>query len=756
MKKLFKILVVFVLVLAMAVPVNAAEAVGKVDAFGNIPGDGQYINNKDHYQLDMVKPGILDSIRLVTNGAANLLFQLEVNLVNLTCTVLYYVSTIKIIDGLETKINGIQKNLYDGLFNNAFNLAFLFVGLFLAWLLLRNRYGEILNQLAKVFMVCFMAALLATNTSWLIKMDEEITASFSDYVAAAITGSSSGSGYAVDVAGQIWSTQVHQPWLTLEFGKYNYSESDIKALLNDLDPDSEPREEFVKSKNESNTAAFAESMRWERLVFTFLYLIPLLIKCLIVNAIVLLQLAFRVVKVFLYLLGIPVMILSLVPQLGGTKIIESWIKKIFEMSFMVVILSFTLSVILWFDGILWGFAGSMGWLTVIILQMGIAVVIFLFRNKILGIMETVQNVVRNPAPAAAQIRRSMDSIGSDVFTTAQRLDNRATQAVMSSGAYKQVASSADTIMHTWRDGLRDDIGSILPEGNVFQTPAPATAETATTEYEGLSARESNYMKKLENKLDMSKWNKATWDANLESANYTELSRMYNHLKVKSRPNLIPETATDALRYEGLAAVSKENAGMTEDIRPLLSLYKNPEFVRKDEPMAAGYEKKAAPTAAPQKRSTRQASSETSNNTTYENKRQTGQAGQGAASDLGLSQQKMYREAEQTRPTRKRPELEPTGTGSVIKQATTARPVNSRDIAQDKPPATRNDGLQTAAKTVISHDIAKDRRPTPINKEGQIEARPVTSRNIVQDQKPMAETDKPVASKPRPVKLEKGA
>lgn len=661
MKRVFTLFLAVVLVVVMTVPASAAEAVGKVQAFEDqlTTGDEQYINKKDYYYLDMKESSLSDKLNdplpPMINAIANGIFGLELRLVDLTCTLLYYVSIIDLQAMVGMKINGVQQNLYDNLFTPSFNLAFLFVGLFLAWLLLKRNYGEILNQLGKVFLVCFMAAMLASNTTWFIGMDNAITNAISGQVAAAMSSNSgaySNADFAVTASGQIWKTQVHIPWRMLEFLDYNpANEQDLVDRLLDLPKKSEERKAEIKSLNDNNQKAFSFDVPGERLLFSVIYLIPLLIKCLIIIAICLLQLAFKVVKVFYYFLGIPVMLLSLIPQLGGTKIIGCWFQKIFEMSFMIVILNFALSIILWFDEVLWAYAPLVGWLTVIILQVGIAVVVFLFRNKILGILESVQNVVSNPAIAARQIRRTMRDSG-NVSGWAQSADKHITGAavyasgqisdgIKSTGAYKQVASSANTIMHTWRDGLREDIGSILPDGNVFQsqpitTPAIISNQT-TSGQTSTGAEPVNGNKKATN----------------------------------TRPNVDDFyfiTAAEALKHEGLAATPENITDEKEKTRPLLFMLENENYnpdVAQSQPKLADMplsntpvkNEKSQPPATAQKQTWRQTSPEPARATApVEIKKQTMSPAAGTISDLGMGQRTM-RDTSKIETKKNRPVLE---------------------------------------------------------------------------------------------------
>lgn len=747
MKKLITIFLAIVLMFTMTVPVGATEAIGKVDDFSG------YIENKDNYYLDVVKPGITEFDVKIANGIANGIFGFELRMVDLTCTMLYYVSTIDFMSIAGSKVNGVQKSLYDNLFTKSFNFAFLFVGLFLAWLLLGRKYGEILNQFAKVLLVCCMAALLGTNTAWLIGMDESITASFSNYVAAAMSSNSgeyTSSGYAVTVASQIWKTQIHEPWKTLEFGEYMPSDTLVKDLLS-TPKKSEGRQDIIKSHYDSSgEIAFNKDMPGERIVFSVIYLIPLTIKNFIVCAIVLLQLAFRVVKIFLYFLGIPIMILALIPQLGGTRLIGSWFKKIVEMTIMIVILSFMLSVILWFDDILWTYAAQMGWLLVIFLQVGVAVVVFLFRNKILGVMDTVQNTVRYPAIASMKIRNKMDSMG-NVSAGAQRLDERATQAVKSSRVYQ----GTKQVMQNWSAGVGSTIGDILPEGNVFQNASESADRTKSNTRQAANERATvrngenraaaNAQQDNRPKLEPTAADALKYDTN-QTATAQEKERP--RLELYTNPDFVrdgekeqkPQSRTVAQEISGHGMEAKPdvvlknhdpagyesdkepeglNAEVERNERPTLNVSRSTdheteampgEVLRysetantgqgrsdttgqaeaaaqirpklesdtlKVEPEKSGKTEKAKSAEVPQKRPVRQASPEMSNYPASENNGRAGATGAGTADDIGQGQ-RTFRETEKTRTVKKRPVLD-------AKPEPAAKPVNSRDIVQDRKP-----------------------------------------------------------------------
>ena len=563
------ILILIFLAPALTVPAGASKAIESIDDFKEIKdGDGKYINNADYYALDVVEPGIMDKLAKAPNLLANGIFRGTVIIVQATCTVLYLASEFSFPSLIGPEIDDFQKSLHDNMFKPSFGLVFGIVGIFLAWLLLRRHFGEILNQILKVFLIGCMAALLATNTSWVIELDEEITKSFSDYVSSAMPGGASGTGYATNIAGEIWKSQIHRPWISLQFLGADPQDSQVEDLLTKLPPGDKEREKKIKEWNAANKKAFAWENGFHQLGLAAIHILLTLFKCLIIIALVLCQLAFRAVKIFLYLLGIPVMIIGLIPQLGGTRIIAAWIKKIFEISCMIVLLSFALSVILWFDGMLWQhLAPSGGWLITVIFQIAIAVVIFLFRNKILGVLDTAQHIVSNPAPAAAQLQDRIGSYGY-VGSWAQNMDNRATEAAKSSAVYQGVAqgvaAGAGWVMRHGNAG----IGSRLPKGNIF------TKRAEEMEQARLENEKEKYMQNLaetnpvqygaariKERMDVSKWDADTWDKEIENASYTSakymLSNANREIRKQNRGRARPQLA-DVAYSDNAAEVNAES------------------------------------------------------------------------------------------------------------------------------------------------------------------------------------------------------
>lgn len=466
MKKFIALLMAVVLVLSLAPTTYAVGAIGNVEEFESIQGNGAYINDeyRDNYYLDIMELGIFDTFTAGANGLANLLFSLEKWIVHMTCTVFYYATSVNLAEIFDVQTNEIQKSLKEQVFDSMFPLMLAFSGMWIAWMMLKRNSQEIINQIVKIILIVTCASLVIVHSSSVVAMVDGVTSSVSNSVMSGMTmQEDGGKNYGVTTAGTLWETLIHEPWLTLEFGNYEpeNKQDTIEKILSNA-PLSKDRQEKIINKmvgdNPDEPEAFGKDMPMKRLPLIILYLVPLLVKCAIYAAIALLQLSFRVITILLVFIGILILMLSLVPQLGGTQLIVKWVKKIAEMQIMIVVLTFMLGFLMMIDKMLYTKVNQWGWLTVIIIQTVLAVVIFLFRDKILGFFNKVQKTVQNPAMVATQVQNQLDSMG-NAFSAAQLRTKSAAEDRKKVG---NIASGIDFGIRTkigeTIDGLKD-VGS---------------------------------------------------------------------------------------------------------------------------------------------------------------------------------------------------------------------------------------------------------------------------------------------------------
>ena len=184
---------------------------------------------------------------------------------------------------------------------------------------------------------------------------------------------------------------VHQPWLTMEFG-YTASDDQVLGLLS-YKPGAEERKDAIAA---DESGSFLVERATERLGFSFLYLIPCIMKCGIYIIIVLIQLVFQLLSIVYLFMAPLVLIVSLFPGYDG--LISGWLRKILETQISILVLSLIIGILIKFDELIfdWSRSVGFGWMIALTIQIAIAIALFLNRNKLLMAMSTVQRGVSNP------------------------------------------------------------------------------------------------------------------------------------------------------------------------------------------------------------------------------------------------------------------------------------------------------------------------------------------------------------------------
>lgn len=405
------------------------------DDINGLSNGGRYMSNKyrDNYYLDIEELGIMDVMPAAGSFLANTLFSLDRLIVQASAFVFYHCSTFQLAELLEDRMDNVQKSMKEQIFDVLLPFAIIALGVFLIQALVKQNGQAMVGQAVSFFSVMLLATILTTQTAAFVAVVDDLTRGVSQAIVHAVYNIGGGddvgdtTSYAADVVGSMWDILVHKPWVTLNLeGEERLTE---KLLVEN--PQSEERIKIIQEelKNTTNTL-FTKNKPGEQVGLLLLYTVPLLLKCGVYICIGGLQLAFRVLTVLLALFGIIVLFLALVPQLGGTRLIGSWVRKLLEIQINIIVLSLVLSVIMLLDKLLYKYVEPWGWIIVIILQTILCVVIFLMRNQIFTLSKTVGQVVSQPAALQKmerQVRGVTKHFDDGVYAAAKRGGNYAEQ-----------------------------------------------------------------------------------------------------------------------------------------------------------------------------------------------------------------------------------------------------------------------------------------------------------------------------------------
>lgn len=413
------ILMAVLLSVLLATPAAAVGSVGKITEFNELDGDYQYLSSKYRYNyyLDIEELGILDSGAAIVNDVANVLFSIISFLGYCIVAFFYFCFSFDINELFGTQIEAIQALTKNTIFDSFFILAFAFAAWELAKKLFRRNLTGMMIDGAKIVLILLLSSFVVRYSATTLTAATNIT---KDLGVAALSGLNGGStsttSYAVSVSGSLWKSLVHDPWVTFEF--YNaveldgeeVSESDIQKILS-KQPGSEERQAIIQDfAQDTGKNLFKKNWgRW-RTGCILVYLIPFLVKSAVFVMMAVIQIAFQVMALFFVLLAPVILLMSLVPALGGIDLITLWLKKVFETQLMILIITFLIGVIVKVDALLYSKTPQLGWMIVILMETLISLIVFFNYKSIIAGIGKVNKVVRDPNLFQKQLRRSGDAL----------------------------------------------------------------------------------------------------------------------------------------------------------------------------------------------------------------------------------------------------------------------------------------------------------------------------------------------------------
>lgn len=407
--KIKYILCMIAFVVGLMLPVQpvaaSSSAIGEVQEFNNLSGNAKYLGSayRDNYSLDIEEVEISDGIGEYLagktmeglNALAKVFFFLERLLAYLTVVVFYVSFNLNLVDLFGSQVSVIQQALNDSIFQPLFLMGCAAAFCVLIGRMLRQDLAGALGQIVKVIAIVMMSILVVTKSDTMLSMCNNITKEISLEI---LVGVNSANGYSDNInafsgeaAGILWNNMVHQPWLTMEFG-YTASDDQVLGLLS-YKPGAEERKDAIAA---DESGSFLVERATERLGFSFLYLIPCIMKCGIYIIIVLIQLVFQLLSIVYLFMAPLVLIVSLFPGYDG--LIGGWLRKILETQISILVLSLIIGISIKFDELIfdWSRSVGFGWMIALTIQIAIAIALFLNRNKLLMAMSTVQRGVSNP------------------------------------------------------------------------------------------------------------------------------------------------------------------------------------------------------------------------------------------------------------------------------------------------------------------------------------------------------------------------
>ncbi|RAN80605.1 CD3337/EF1877 family mobilome membrane protein [Bacillus sp. SRB_331] len=348
---------------------------------------------------------------------ANMAFQLNVILGQLTIFLVDQALNLDIVDAVADKLGaamqniaGIEKGgfLSSGLFPAIIGIACVLSACYAGYIFfIKRQPSKGLSELVKTVLVIAFIVTYIGNASTILKSANTISSEISVTVLAKATGTVAGdpgrskADAIFSVKKQIWDLLVERPYLFLQYGEDSKEKLGAKRVDELLaKAPGEDRVKIVQKevKDQGNQMMVISSVG-ERLVFTVMYYVVNTFAGVPVIAFCLLIVAFQLWFLVMSIISPIVMAVALLP--GHRRVIESWASqwirplalKIF-MSVMLVII-FTIAELLY----VLPEAGVAGYVSTMIFQILVFVLCYIFRGNIVaafskarGVYETVTNI----------------------------------------------------------------------------------------------------------------------------------------------------------------------------------------------------------------------------------------------------------------------------------------------------------------------------------------------------------------------------
>jgi len=347
---------------------------------------------------------------------ANMAFQLNVILGQLTIFLVDQALNLDIVDTVADKLGAAMQNiagigkggfLSSGLFPAIIGIACVLSACYAGYIFfIKRQPSKGLSELVKTVLVIAFIVTYIGNASTILKSANTISSEISVIVLAKATGTVAGdpgrskADAIFSVKKQIWDLLVERPYLFLQYGEDSKEKlgtkrvDELLATAPGKDRESKVQEEIKKG----NQMMIVTSVG-ERLVFTVMYYVVNTFAGVPVIAFCLLIVAFQLWFLVMSIISPIVMAVALLP--GHRRVIESWASqwirplalKIF-MSVMLVII-FTVAELLY----VLPEAGVAGYVSTMIFQILVFVLCYIFRGNIVaafsrarGVYETVTNI----------------------------------------------------------------------------------------------------------------------------------------------------------------------------------------------------------------------------------------------------------------------------------------------------------------------------------------------------------------------------
>lgn len=404
----FLLLIMATCILCTPTKTYALNGIIISDELDNLDGDGKYVGSKyrNNYQLDVEKLGVTEVADKVLNALANIVFSIISGLGFGTVAIFYHALSFDLAALLQPQIDSIQLALHDSVFTPLLQVALVGAMILAVTKYIRRDFSGLLGQLGKVIFIIVLSLLVVRDSATLLSYATSVTKSVSVSILTGISGidvESSINNYSAEAAGVLWVSLVHEPWKSLEFGDYDYTDEDVEFFL--TTSSGKERKKHVKEMMDGDSGPFSKDRSATRIGQGLIILITITAKCLVYILVAVMYIVFQLIAVFFVIMAPLILLLSLIPGYDF-EILGVWARKIIETQIGVLIITFLMGVMIMIDGLLHNLANEMGWFIVLVLQIGASFGLYAFRWQIFSAFNSAQRGIQNPNLLKRQLSRS--------------------------------------------------------------------------------------------------------------------------------------------------------------------------------------------------------------------------------------------------------------------------------------------------------------------------------------------------------------
>lgn len=411
-EKIKKFALIFLLVLSFlqSTPTIQAYAFGGIGIkteFDSLDGDGKYLGSeyRSNYKLDLEELGITEVPEKMFNSIANAIFNIISFLGFAAAAFFYYALDFDLASLLQPQINKIQETLHNGFFTPMLQLVIVGAIILAICKYARRDFVGLLEQLGKVCFIMVLSVLVVSDSSKFLSYATSVTKGASVSILTGINDIDVGenvNNYAANAASVLWISLVHEPWKALEFGDYNYTNDDVEFFLT---ASGSERKDRVAEMMDGDKGPFSKDRSAIRVGQGLIILLTVFVKVIVYIVVSAMCFLFQVVAIFFILMAPLILLLSLVPGYDF-ELLGVWARKIMETQVGVLIITFLIGVMVFFDRALQALASEIGWFIVLIMQIAVCACLYLFRWQIFMAFNNAQRSVQNPRLSKRQLLRS--------------------------------------------------------------------------------------------------------------------------------------------------------------------------------------------------------------------------------------------------------------------------------------------------------------------------------------------------------------